>query len=85
MGLLWDDRAWEEYCAWQSEDKKTLKRINLIIKDIQRSPFDGVAKPEPLKGSLSGWWSRRIDAANRIVYKYENDNIIIASCKGHYE
>ena len=84
MGLLWHDDAWEEYCSWQSEDKKTLKRINSIIKDIQRSPFEGIAKPEPLKENMSGWWSRRIDEANRIVYKVNGDDVIIAACKGHY-
>ena len=84
MGLLWHDDAWEEYCSWQSEDKKTLKRINSIIKDIQRSPFEGIAKPEPLKENMSGWWSRRIDEANRIVYRVDGDDVIIATCKGHY-
>ena len=84
MKILWDDRAWEEYLSWQTEDKKTLKRINALIKDIQRSPFDGIGKPEPLKENLSGWWSRRIDVANRIVYKVEDDVAIIASCKSHY-
>ena len=76
MKLLWDERAWEEYCYWQSQDKKTLKRINLIIKDIQRSSFEGIGKPEPLKDNLSGWWSRRIDDTNRIVY-CEKDGAII--------
>lgn len=85
MKLLWDESAWEDYCYWQKQDKKTLKRINALIKDVQRNDYDGIGKPEPLKGSLSGWWSRRIDDENRIVYKQENDNIIIASCKGHYE
>ena len=85
MKLLWDERAWEEYCYWQSQDKKTLKRINLMIKDIQRSSFEGIGKPEPLKDNLSGWWSRRIDDFNRIVYCEKDGAIIIASCKGHYE
>ena len=85
MRLLWDDRAWEEYLAWQSEDKKTLKRINTLIKDIQRTPFTGIGKPEPLRENLSGWWSRRIDDANRIVYKAEGDVVVIASCKTHYD
>lgn len=85
MRLLWDDRAWEEYLAWQSEDKKTLKRINALIKDIQRTPFTGIGKPEPLRENLSGWWSRRIDDANRIVYKSEGDVVVIASCKMHYD
>lgn len=85
MKLLWDERAWDEYCYWLTQDKKTLKRINAIIKDIQRNVFEGIGKPEPLKGDLSGWWSRRIDDANRIVYKQKEETIIIASCKGHYD
>lgn len=85
MGLLWHDNAWEEYCSWQMEDKKTLRKLNAIIKDIQRSQFDGIAKPEPLKDNLAGWWSRRIDDKNRVVYKAEGEHIIIASCKGHYD
>ncbi|MBP5465906.1 MAG: Txe/YoeB family addiction module toxin [Treponema sp.] len=84
MKILWYENAWDEYCSWQAEDKKTLKRLNALIKDIQRNPVDGIGKPEPLKKNLSGWWSRRIDEGNRIVYKQEGDNIIIAACKGHY-
>ena len=80
MRLLWEESAWEDYISWQSQDKKTLKRINQIIKDIQRSPFDGIGKPEPLRGNLSGYWSRRIDEANRIVYKETEGAIIIAAC-----
>ena len=68
MRLLWEEKAWNEYCEQQTEDKKTLKRINAIIKDIQRGSYDGIGKPEPLKDNLSGWWSRRIDETNRIVY-----------------
>lgn len=85
MRLLWEDRAWDDYLYWQAQDKKTLKKINALIRDIQRGPFDGVGKPEPLKGSLSGYWSRRIDETNRIVY-YERDEIVyIISCRGHYQ
>ena len=84
MRLLWDDRAWDDYIYWQSQDKKTLKRINTIIRDIQRDAYTGIGKPEPLKGNLSGWWSRRIDEENRIVYKEKDGAIIIAACKGHY-
>ena len=80
-----EESAWNDYLYWQTQDKKTLKRINAIIKDIQRSPFDGIGKPEPLRGNLSGYWSRRIDEANRIVYKETEGAIIIAACKGHYE
>lgn len=85
MRLLWEEQAWEAYCAWQSLDKKTLKRINLLIKDIQRENYDGIGKPEPLRGNLSGWWNRRIDDSNRIVYQIRDDAVIIASCKGHYD
>ena len=67
MRLLWEDRAWEDYLYRQTQDKKTLKRINALIKDVQRSVFDGIGKPEPLRGNLSGMWSRRIDESNRIV------------------
>lgn len=69
MKLLWEESAWEDYIYWQTIDKSMLKRINKIIKEIQRTPFDGIGKPEPLKGNLSGWWSRRIDEKHRIVYK----------------
>lgn len=85
MRILWNERAWEEYLDWQTKDKRALKRINMLIKDIQRSSSEGIGKPEPLKNDLSGWWSRRIDDVNRIVYKEENGAIVIASCKGHYE
>ena len=84
MRILWDERAWEEYLSWQIQDRKTLRRINALIRDIQRNPFDGIGKPEPLRGNLSGWWSRRIDEANRIVYKIDGDTAIIASCRNHY-
>ena len=67
------------------KDKKTMKRINLLIRDMQRSPFDGIGKPEPLKDNLSGWWSRRIDEENRIVYRVQDDAIVIASCRNHYD
>ncbi|MBQ7217770.1 MAG: Txe/YoeB family addiction module toxin [Synergistaceae bacterium] len=85
MKLLWDERAWSDYLSWQASDKKTLRKINAILKDIQRSPYDGIGKPEPLKENLSGWWSRRIDSANRIVYREKDGIIVIASCKGHYD
>ena len=85
MKILWHENAWDEYCSWLSEDKKTLKKLNALIKDIQRDCYSGIGKPEPLKDNLSGWWSRRIDDKNRIVYKQDGENIIIANCKGHYE
>jgi toxin YoeB len=78
--------AWEDYLFWQSQDKKTLKKINALLSEIVRHPFTGSGKPEPLKGDLSGWWSRRIDKSNRIVYRaLEGENIEIAECRGHYE
>lgn len=85
MRLLWEDRAWDDYLYWQTQDKKTLKRINALIKDIQRNPFEGIGKPEPLKGNLSGWWSRRIDDTNRIVYYQQENMLFIMACRGHYE
>ena len=84
MKILWEDRAWSDYLSWQNEDKKTLKRINKLITDIQRSPFEGIGKPEPLKENLSGWWSRRIDEVNRIVYFVKDDIVHIVACRGHY-
>lgn len=85
MRLLWEDRAWDDYLWWQTQDKRTLKRINALIKDILRSPFEGIGKPEALKESLSGFYSRRIDAANRIVYCEKDGAICIVACKGHYD
>lgn len=84
MKILWEDRAWKDYLNWQGQDKKTLKRINKLITEIQRNPLDGIGKLEPLKGNLSGFWSRRIDDANRIVYFVQEDIIHIIACKGHY-
>lgn len=84
MRLMWENRAWDDYLYWQKQDKKTLKRINLLIKDIQRNPFEGIGKPEPLKENLTGLWSRRIDDKNRIVYFEKEEIIYIISCKGHY-
>jgi toxin YoeB len=83
--ILFDEKAFADYLYWQTQDKKTLKRINALLKDIERNGFEGIGKPEPLKGSLSGYWSRRIDDTNRLVYKTNNGNIEILSCKGHYD
>ena len=83
MRLLWDESAWEDYLYWQSQDKKKLRRINQLIQDAQRNPFSGIGKPEPLKNH-NGYWSRRIDETNRLVYKQEGDSLIIAACRGHY-
>lgn len=85
MRLLWEDRAWSDYLYWQTQDKKTLKRINALIKDIQRSPYEGIGKPEPLRGNLSGLWSRRIDETNLIVYFEQEEVVYIISCLGHYD
>ncbi|WP_455089265.1 Txe/YoeB family addiction module toxin [Peptoanaerobacter stomatis] len=83
--IQWDFDAWEDYLYWQSQDKKILKRINLLIKDISRNPFDGIGKPEPLKENLTGLWSRRIDEKHRIVYLVEENKVLIFACRGHYE
>lgn len=85
LDLLFLPEAWEDYLYWQSQDRKTLRRINALIRDIQRSPFDGIGKPEPLKGNYQGWWSRRIDEVNRIVYKAEAGQIVVAQCRAHYK
>ena len=84
MNKVWADEAWEDYISWQSEDKKTLKRINLLIKDIDRNGYKGIGKPEPLRGNLSGFWSRHIDDKNRLVYRIKEGKLEIASCKSHY-
>ena len=81
MKLKWDEDAWNDYLYWQTQDKKTLKRINAILNDIMRSPFDGIGKPKYRKG----YWSRRIDETNRIVYKIEDDTVVIAAVRGHYD
>lgn len=76
--------AWEDYLYWQTQDKKTLKRINQLIKDIERNGHEGIGKPEPLTGNLSGYWSRRIDEQNRLVYRLANEGIEIYSLRTHY-
>ena len=85
MGVLWEDRGWEDYLFWQGQDKKTLKRINLLIQDIKRQPFEGKGKPEPLRYELSGYWSRRIDDVNRLVYKINDGTLEISQCRTHYK
>lgn len=80
----WTDEAWEDYTHWQNEDKKTLRRINSILKDIDRNGYDGIGKPERLSGDLSAYWSRRIDDKNRLVYRIENNIIKIVQCGSHY-
>jgi toxin YoeB len=76
--------AWEDYLYWQGQDKKTLKRINQLIQQIQRTPFEGIGKPEPLVGNLSGYWSRRIDDANRLMYFADDDSVVLINCRYHY-
>ena len=85
MNKVWFDEAWEDYIFWQTQDKKTLKRINALIRDIERENFDGIGKPEPLKGDLSGFWSRRIDSTNRLVYRIRDGVLELLSCHGHYD
>ena len=85
MKKIWSDKAWDDYLYWQTQDKKTLKKVNQLVKDIERSNFEGIGKPEALKGNLSGFWSRRIDDANQLIYRINGEFIDILSCKGHYE
>ncbi|MEC4766367.1 Txe/YoeB family addiction module toxin [Halomonas sp. CUBES01] len=82
--LSWTDEAWNDYVYWQTQDKKTLKRIHKLINDAKRSPFEGLGKPEPLKENLAGFWSRRIDDTNRLVYAADERSITIISCRYHY-
>lgn len=84
MKLTFSTAAWEQYLYWQNTDKKVLKRINTLIKDIQRSPYEGIGKPEALKHGLAGYWSRRINDEHRIVYKFQDDAILIAQLRYHY-
>ena len=85
MELAFSKNAWEDYVSWQAEDKKTLKKINKLIKEIMRTPFEGSGKPEPLKYELAGFWSRRIDQEHRLVYQYTNNKLLIYSCRFHYD
>ncbi|GAB1535102.1 Txe/YoeB family addiction module toxin [Geovibrio sp. ADMFC3] len=82
--IVWTETAWDEYLYWQKNDRKILKRINELIRDIHRSPFEGIGKPEALKFSLAGKWSRRIDHEHRLVYQIDNSHIVILQCKYHY-
>lgn len=85
MNITFSKNSWEDYISWQKEDKKILKKINELIKDIQRTPFEGIGKPEPLKYDLAGYWSRRIDREHRLVYQVEENEIFIYSCRYHYD
>lgn len=84
MRLIFSEHGWEDYCYWQRTDKKMLLRINALIKEIQRAPFEGIGKPEPLKHGLAGYWSRRITDEHRIVYKMEGDSVFLAQLRYHY-
>lgn len=84
MKLIFAENAWEDYLYWQKTDKKLLKRINLLIRDITRDPFEGIGKPEPLKHALSGYWSRRINDEHRVVYKIDQDTLLIVQLRFHY-
>lgn len=84
MKLIFSQNAWDDYLYWQRTDKTTLKRINQLISDIQRSPCEGIGKPEPLKHALSGYWSRRIDGEHRLVYRTDNESVFIAQLRYHY-
>jgi len=84
MNIEWTKDAWEDYLYWQEADKKRLKRINKLIKNIQKTPTEGIGKPEPLKHDYSGYWSRRIDQEHRLVYKYTKEALFIVQCRYHY-
>ena len=84
MKLIFAEQAWEDYLHWQKNDKKLLQRINALIREISRSPFEGIGKPEPLKNALSGYWSRRINDEHRIVYKIRDGSVYIAQLRYHY-
>ena len=83
--LAWTKEAWSDYLYWQGQDRKTLRRINKLIVDVQRSPFEGIGKPEPLKENLAGFWSRRIDETNRLVYAVDDSQLTIIACRYDYE
>ncbi len=85
MNITFTKNAWEDYVSWQRDDKKILKKINELIKDIQRTPFEGKGKPEPLKYDLAGYWSRRIDREHRLVYQVEGGEVLVYGCRYHYD
>ena len=84
MRLVFDERAWEDYLYWLAQDQKLLQRINALIKECSRTPFTGTGKPEPLRGQLTGWWSRRITREHRLVYRPDGERLLIAQCRLHY-
>jgi toxin YoeB len=83
--IIWTLAAWEDYQYWQGQDRKTLKRINSLIQGCMREPFDGIGKPEPLKENLSGFWSRRTDEVNRLVYRVDGVDLVVIACRYHYD
>ena len=85
MKIVFSINSWEDYISWQKEDRKILKKINELIKDIQRTPYQGIGKPEPLKYDLTGLWSRRIDREHRLVYRIRDEELLIYSCRFHYD
>ena len=85
MNKIWTDDGWDDYVYWQTQDKKTLKKINKLLADIERNGNDGLGHPEPLKGNLTTWYSRAIDEKNRLVYKIEGGSIHILQCRNHYD
>ena len=84
MKVIFHEQAWDDYLYWQQQDRKMLVRLNGLIKECTRTPFDGTGKPEPLKGQLSGWWSRRLNREHRLVSRIEEDQLLIAQCRYHY-
>ncbi len=84
MRLIWGEKSWSDYLYWQSADKRTLKKINALLQDIKRNPFDGLGKPEPLKYEMAGTWSRRITQEHRLVYEVFEESILVVSCRYHY-
>ncbi len=85
MHKQWHDKAWDEYLDWQQRDRKTLDRINKLLRSLERDGINGIGKAEPLKGNFSGYWSVRIDKANRLIFKISENLLVVVSCKGHYE
>jgi toxin YoeB len=85
MNKTWSDKSWEHYVYWQNQDKKTLRKINTLLKDIDRNGYDGMGKPEKLKGNWAGWWSLHIDEQNRLIFRIRDNIIEIAACLGHYD
>ncbi len=85
MNKVFSSHAWDDYTAWMAEDRKIVKKINELLKDIERNGYEGIGKPEPLKHELNGFWSRRISEKERLIYRFDDDNIYIIGCKGHYE